>query len=83
MLLSPRGWWHDCNDHHEKHTTHETSIDQKDCFACDLDLDVALTSKYSFYKITRGNSFKINENSSHTVLPADRSVPVLRGPPTC
>lgn len=37
FLVTPKEWHHDHAKHHQKHASHETSMDES-CFTCDFDL---------------------------------------------
>lgn len=91
VLLTPRGFWHECDDHHlfeqsDEHCSDESSKShelhfEKDCFACDYDMDVTtnpLSFSYRFqkpiYAVSRTEIVKQANTSFSECL-------TLRGPP--
>lgn len=40
VLLTPRTFWHDCEDHHDHHDGISNHFEKK-CYACDYDMNAA------------------------------------------
>lgn len=91
VLLSPRDFWHECDDHHiiehsDSHHTddsdksHEVHF-EKQCFACDYDMD-ASTSPLSFaYRFIKPSYFISVDEVTSGATSNFSDCSTLRGPP--
>lgn len=91
VLLSPRDFWHECDDHYSHELSHshdDNNSDsshevhfEKQCFACDYDMDASespLSFAYRFLKPTyfiSADEVTIGVNSNFS------DCSTLRGPP--
>ena len=80
LALTPREWWHTCNDHQEIEQTGQTHFEKDNCFVCDFDLgEIASPIIFSFYFSSFDQTFHLEDqpfsfNSTYLGL-------TLRGPP--
>jgi hypothetical protein len=83
VLLTPRELWHDCDHHvvHHEKSSSKSVIDQKDCFACDLELGVCSGPQTPLFFTDRNypfDQFIFNEMSFEEGVCL---LQTLRGPP--
>jgi hypothetical protein len=58
IALSPRDWWHECDNHNEIEHSGDVHFEKDKCFACDFDLgEIESPFQYQFHFVASVNSF--------------------------
>lgn len=80
VLLTPRSFWHDCDDHHSTKQTSGVHFDKK-CFACDYDMNAGLEPLQFSYRFQQPVYHISQVVQNHLVELQYVESDCLRGPP--
>lgn len=81
VVLSPREFWHECDNHHEVHAKNEVHLEQTDCFACDFDLGIISVPYLHFFIFEKPKFSKFDITSFSFFNAKEFNSFLLRGPP--